>query len=194
MDEHGERRARFEAAYRALYAPVCGYVLRRLPDAEDAAEVVAETFLTLWRRLDDAPPGDQLRPWVYGVARRTMANQRRGERRRTALAQRLAADLELAATHAEPVEPDASVARAFADLRGADRELLSLVAWEGLSHEELAVALGISRPVVRLRLHRARRRFADALRRHTGVQRPAGGGHVTSRRAVARPGTTEEAP
>lgn len=195
---HGEgdaRRERFEAAYRALYAPVCGYVLRRVPDAEDAAEVVAETFLTLWRRLDDAPPGDGLRPWVYGVARRTLANHRRGARRRTALTERLAAGLHVVADTVMPqADPDGPVARAFAELAESDRELLSLVAWEELSHEELAVALGVSRPVVRLRLHRARRRFAEALRRHTGLQRSAAAGHVAARRAIARPGTTEEAP
>jgi RNA polymerase sigma-70 factor (ECF subfamily) len=183
-----DRRARFEVAYRALYVPIRGYVARRCADPEDAAEVVAETFVTLWRRLDDAPPGEALRPWVYGVARRTLANQRRGDRRRTALAERLAAEPPLAVADPEPAGVDRDVARAFAGLSDADRELLSLVAWEGLSHEELAVALGVSRAVVRLRLHRARRRFAAAL------QRIAPPGHVTPRRALARPGTTEEAP
>lgn len=182
-----DRRAAFEAAYRGLYVPITGYVARRCADPDDAAEVVAETFLTLWRRLDAAPDGEALRPWVYGVARRTLANHRRGDRRRTALAVRLAAGLRDACIAADDgIDP--VVARAFAALRESDRELLALVAWEGLSHEELAVALGVSRPVVRLRLHRARRRFADAL------QRTAPPGHVTARRALARPGTTEEAP
>ncbi|HVF04239.1 MAG TPA: RNA polymerase sigma factor [Frankiaceae bacterium] len=190
MDDD-ERRGRYEAAYRALYAPVCGYVTRRVPDPQDAAEVVAETFLTLWRRFEDAPPGDELRPWVYGVARRTLANHRRGERRRTALAERLAADLAVLGEAVHAPDVDDSVARAFAALSDADRELLALVAWEGLSHEELAVALGVSRPVVRLRLHRARRRFAEA-RRQDDLQRSAAAGHATARRVIARPGTTEE--
>src|SRR6059058_4934661 len=60
------RRERFEAAYRELYAPICGYTLRRVRDPEDAAEVIAETFVTLWRRFDRCPQGEQLRPWLYG--------------------------------------------------------------------------------------------------------------------------------
>ncbi|HEU0130248.1 MAG TPA: RNA polymerase sigma factor [Mycobacteriales bacterium] len=189
MDED-ERRELFESAYRALYVPVCGYAARRLADPQDAAEVVAETFLTLWRRFDDAPAGDQLRPWVYGVARRTLANHRRGERRRTALTERLAADLAVLGEAVPAPEPDGSVTRAFAALSDSDRELLALVAWEGLTHEELAVALGVSRPVVRVRLHRARHRFAEARRRE--LQRTAAAGHATPRRAIARPGTTED--
>jgi RNA polymerase sigma-70 factor (ECF subfamily) len=155
---------RFETLYRELYAPVAGYVLRRAASPEDAAEAIAETFVVLWRRLDVCPAGDDARPWLFGVARRVLANQRRGERRRSALAERLLADVDTSAF----VSPTASgsderVARAFALLSESDREILALLAWEGLSREELSVALGVSRPVARLRLHRARRRFEAAL-------------------------------
>ena len=160
----GERRERFEAVYRELYAPICGYTLRRVPDREDAAEAIAETFATLWRRFDRCPQGAELRPWLFGVARRVIANQRRGERRRTALGERLAANVDQASPNAvRPEEATGDLAQAFATLSEADRELLSLVAWEGLTREELAVALGTNRAVVRLRLHRARKRLQDAL-------------------------------
>jgi RNA polymerase sigma factor (sigma-70 family) len=159
-----ERRERFEAAYRELYEPICGYALRRVPQPEDAAEVIAETFATLWRRFDRCPQGEQLRPWLYGVARRVIANQRRGERRRSALAERLVANFDAPAFEALVGPEDTSaLAHAFAALSDSDRELLSLVAWEGLSRDELATALGTTRPAVRLRLHRARRRLRDAL-------------------------------
>jgi RNA polymerase sigma factor (sigma-70 family) len=160
----GERRERFEAVYRELYAPICGYTLRRVRDREDAAEAIAETFATLWRRFDRCPQGAELRPWLFGVARRVIANQRRGERRRTALGERLAAARDQTALDAaDPDDPTSELARAFATLSDADRELLSLVAWEGLTREELAVALGTNRAVVRLRLTRARKRLRDAL-------------------------------
>jgi len=183
-----ERRRDFEGAYRVLYGPICGYVLRRVADRGDAADVVAETFLTLWRRWDDAPGGDELRPWLYGVARRVAANQRRGNARRTALAILLAAEFQ--ATVSEPFTAsalDEGVARAFAALSDSDRELLALVAWEGLSPRELAVALGVSRSVARLRLHRARRRFAVDLSDIRDVQRIAGTGHVPLGQATACP-------
>jgi RNA polymerase sigma factor (sigma-70 family) len=159
-----ERRERFEAVYRELYAPVCGYALRRIRQPEDAAELVAETFATLWRRFDTCPQGDELRPWLFGVARRVLANQRRGERRRTALGERLVENVDRNAFDLLGSTEEASeLTRAFAGLGESDRELLSLVAWEGLSRDELAVALGTSRAVVRLRLHRARKRLRDAL-------------------------------
>lgn len=171
-----QRRERFEEVYRELYAPICGYVLRRVRRPEDAAEVVAETFATLWRRFDSCPRGTDRRPWLFGVARRVVANQRRGERRRSALGERLAAHVDPAALETSgPNEPPSELARAFATLSDSDRELLSLVAWEGLSRDELAIALGTSRSVVRLRLHRARKRLRDALE-HTSPAIPLTGG------------------
>lgn len=162
--DRAERRERFEAAYRELYPPICGYVLRRVREPEDAAEAIAETFATLWRRFDSSPHGAELRPWLFGVARRVLANQRRGARRRTALGERLAANVDHAALETiRPDDADSKLARAFATLSESDRELLSLVAWEGLTREELAVALGTSRATVRLRLHRARKRLEAAL-------------------------------
>jgi RNA polymerase sigma-70 factor (ECF subfamily) len=158
------RRERFEAAYTESYPSICGYALRRVREPDDAAEVIAETFATLWRRFDDCPQGAELRPWLFGVARRVIANQRRGERRRSALGERLVENLDQRAFETVGVPDEASaLARAFASLSMTDRELLSLVAWEGLTREELAVALGTSRAVVRLRLHRASKRLRAAL-------------------------------
>lgn len=48
------------------------------PTPKDAADAVAETFLVAWRRLPEVPSGEEARPWLYGVARRTLANQRLG--------------------------------------------------------------------------------------------------------------------
>jgi RNA polymerase sigma-70 factor, ECF subfamily len=168
-----QRRERFEVAYRELYEPICGYTLRRVRHPDDAAEVIAETFATLWRRFDGCPQGAELRPWLFGVARRVIANQRRGNRRRTALGERLAASVDRAAVEAAVVYEDTTaLARAFAGLKEADRELLSLVAWEGLTTEELAVALGTNRATVRLRLHRARKRLREALAGTAGAPEP----------------------
>jgi RNA polymerase sigma factor (sigma-70 family) len=139
-------------------------VLRRVREPEDAAEIVAETFATLWRRFDASPPGTELRPWLFGVARRVIANQRRGEQRRSALGNRLIENFDRSAFETiGPPDDSGALTRAFASLNESDRELLSLVAWEGLTREELAVALGTSRAVVRLRLHRASKRLRAAL-------------------------------
>ncbi|GLZ04697.1 hypothetical protein Acsp03_21630 [Actinomadura sp. NBRC 104412] len=161
-----ERRRRFEDVYTANRARILGYALRRTSDPQDAADVLAETFLTAWRRLDDIPPGDEARLWLYGVARRVLANHHRGERRRSALAADLGSRLRDDLTVQDaPGDDLAGVGAAFRGLPEADRELLALVGWEGLDHGEIATVLGCSRNAVRIRLHRARRRFARALAR-----------------------------
>jgi RNA polymerase sigma-70 factor (ECF subfamily) len=165
-DQVSAREQRFETLYAKHHPHVFGYVMRRCDGADDAADAIAETFLVAWRRIDDAPHGEELRLWLYGVARRVLANQRRGERRRLALADRLRADL---ATHGLPfMAPetpgtDGALRAAFASLSPDDRELLTLEAWEELSSQQIASVLGCSSAAARTRLHRARRRLKTAL-------------------------------
>jgi RNA polymerase sigma factor (sigma-70 family) len=163
-EPQSSRRAQFRVVYDTNYHRVLGYVLRRAATREDAEDVVAETFLTAWRRLDEVPRGDGARPWLYRVAHNALANQCRGERRRGRLGGRLHAEPTHAASHRADVDDQlASVAAAFARLRQADRELLALVAWEELDPGEIATVLGCSRNAARIRLHRARRRLAREL-------------------------------
>ena len=156
-------RRRFEQVYTVHHAAILGYALRRTGNADDAADVIAETFLTAWRRIDHVPAGEAARPWLYGVARRVLANQRRGEQRRTALGERLRSELAAEPCDREPPPGLEGVAVAFRRLGDTDREILTLAGWEGLDSGQIAVVLGCSRNAARIRLHRARRRFAAAL-------------------------------
>jgi RNA polymerase sigma-70 factor (ECF subfamily) len=175
----GSRRDHFQAVYEANYHRVLGYALRRV-GRDDAADVVAETFLVAWRRFDEVPAGEAARLWLYGTARRVVANQQRGKRRRERLTQRIQTDV---GHEGEPCRVDDSlgaVAAAFARLRADDRELLALVAWEGLDAREVAQVCGCSRNAARIRIHRARRRFAHKLARVGGsVKQNPVGGHVS---------------
>jgi RNA polymerase sigma factor (sigma-70 family) len=163
----GTRSQRFEALYAAHHPHVFGYVMRRCDRSDDAADAIAETFLVAWRRLDDAPAGDQLRLWLYGVARRVLANQRRGARRRLALADRLRSDLTAHMTvSAGHVGEREALRTAFSSLSPDDREVLALEAWEELSSQQIAKVLGCSSAAARTRLHRARRRLQRALTQH----------------------------
>ena len=156
------RNQRFEALFREHYPAVRAYALRR-SDADAAQDAVSETFLVAWRRLESVPE-DPL-PWLYGVARRVLANQRRSANRRRALEERLAA-AEPARGGTDPAERVGeveAVAQALAQLRPDDREALMLSAWEGLDNTRAARASGCSRPAFGVRLHRARRRLAQAL-------------------------------
>lgn len=149
---------RFEALYGEHYEPVLAYVLRRAPAAL-AGDIVADVFLVAWRRLEDVP--DEPLPWLLGVARKTLANERRGGRRRVAL---LAALEENRGEVADVVGRQVQVVgQAVKRLGETDRELLRLIAWDGLTTREAATVLGISHAACRVRLHRARRRLSREL-------------------------------
>ncbi|MFF1823543.1 RNA polymerase sigma factor [Kribbella sp. NPDC058245] len=154
------RLARFEELFTCHHDDVLRYFVRRLDIRADAADLVAETLLIAWRRLDEVPDR-QILPWLYGVARRVLSNHRRGETRRHGLADRLRGDLRTAVPDPQPAAFEA--AEAFKQLSDTDREVLSLVAWEGLDTTQLAAALDCSRNAAMVRLHRARRRLERLL-------------------------------
>lgn len=157
-------QAHFSRLYREHGRAVLAYALRRVAEREDAADVVAETFLIAWRRLGEVPPDAEARLWLYAVARRVLANLQRTERRRTRLGQRLAESLRIELASAPAPQGAATEAlRAMAALGEEDRELLLLVSWEELAPNQAAKVLGISALAARSRLHRARRRLRALL-------------------------------
>jgi RNA polymerase sigma factor (sigma-70 family) len=173
-----EARRRFEQIYAANHAAITGYVLRRTDNPDDAADVIAETFLACWRRLGDVPDGGDARLWLYGVARRVLANHHRAGRRRTALADRLRADLAAAYRAREYSGELATITDAFRRLPAADQELLALAAWERLTTGQIAAVLGCSPNAVRIRRHRARRRLTALLATDQAAR--AINGHATN--------------
>jgi RNA polymerase sigma factor (sigma-70 family) len=153
-----ERRSRGEALFASHAAAVLAYARRRASPST-ADDVLSDVFMVAWRRLDDLP--DDVRPWLLGCARNALANHRRGERRRLRLTERL--------RPATPLDQpwalhDSVLAEALATLNERDREVLLLTAWEGLSADRAAVALGCSPEAFRKRVHRARKRLGSAMR------------------------------
>ena len=174
-----DAQTRFRRLFDDTERDLLGYAVRRVSRPEDAADVVAETFLVAWRRLDDVPQGAEARLWLYGVARRQLANQRRGQLRRSQLVDRLRAELPgalAAAGGAGEDERAVDVRAALARLGDEDRELLMLSSWEELSPGEIATVLGLPAVTLRSRLHRARKRLRAEL---TRPQSGAGRGHLT---------------
>lgn len=169
------RDAGFEALYAAHGRAVLAFALRRVERPEDAADVVADTMLVAWRRLEVVPPGDEGRLWLYGVARRVLANQRRGDQRRERLGERLRAHLQgVDPDHAGAVAVGQDMRAALLGLPAGDREILQLTSWEGLGPDEIAMVLGVSAGSVRTRLYRARLRLRQRL---DGARQTAGAGH-----------------
>jgi RNA polymerase sigma factor (sigma-70 family) len=159
----------FEDAYRSSGTAVLGYALRRSASREDAFDVVAETFAIAWRRRTDMPVDPQeVRPWLFGIARRCLANAARSTERAGRLGARLTDSLAGAAVpDPSTVHEDRADSRlvheALELLSPEDRELVTLIAWEGLTPAQAATALGLPAGTTRVRLHRARTRLRAAL-------------------------------
>lgn len=153
--------ARFDAIFTECQRPVLSYAMRRTTSLADAEDVASETFAIAWRKLDSIPVAEPL-PWLYAVARRVLANHRRGLGRRERLAALLRVE-DVATPIPTGEDRDGPAFAALAQLSPADQEVLRLVAWEELGNQQIAAVLGITANAVAIRLHRARARFAEAL-------------------------------
>jgi RNA polymerase sigma factor (sigma-70 family) len=153
---------RFGRLYREHAREILGYALRRCGDAEDAADVVAETFLAAWRRLAEVPLDEEGRLWLYGTARFVLSNQNRGERRRNRLTEQLRVELRRQLP-SESADDATGILDALRALEEPDRELLMLIGWEELTPAQAAQVLGVTPLAARSRLHRARRRLRARL-------------------------------
>ncbi len=159
-----EDEKRFRRVYDDAFESLLAYALRRVEQPADAADVVAETFLVAWRRGRQMPDGDEAKLWLYGVARRVLANHHRGGVRRERLGERLRQRLhQTAADPGHEVPERLTVRAALARLADLDREVLMLTFWEGLEPREAAVVLGVTPMAARARLSRARARFRDLM-------------------------------
>jgi RNA polymerase sigma factor (sigma-70 family) len=151
----------FTALFRRHYARVLAFVSRRT-DQSRAHDVVAETFATAWRHFPRLP--SEPLPWLYRVARNSLANEERAARRQTRLFERIAGGgVPPAPDHAVAVVADAGLREALGRLSKLDREALLLIGWEDLDHDAAAHVLGCTTVAFKVRVHRARRRLARLL-------------------------------
>jgi RNA polymerase sigma-70 factor (ECF subfamily) len=148
---------RLEAIFREHYEAVLAYARRRAPTSV-ADDVAAETFAIAWRKADRIP--SEPLPWLLGIARRVLATQRRASERRERLSSRLARKVDEASPDDQLGE---ALGKALDALPDRDREVLLLIAWEGLTAKEAAAVIGVSQAALYVRLHRARRRLRSAL-------------------------------
>ncbi|MFK4106112.1 RNA polymerase sigma factor [Streptomyces sp. NPDC019531] len=164
---HRQRRARFENLAHVVTEPLHRYLVRRTaPDMVE--DVLSETMLVLWRRVDDVPglgtgsppDRDDVLPWCYGVARHCLANARRADGRRLRLVERLiGAQQESGAMAADHSDLHA----ALGALSELDREVVRLWAWEGLAPQQIAEVTRLTPNAVSVRLHRAKKKIAQQL-------------------------------
>lgn len=165
----GGDELRFRRFFADHYRPLLAYALRRSAES-DAHDVTAETFMVAWRRFADVPRDrERERAWLYAIATRVLANQRRSQRRALRLLERLRGQPPDAVIGVDAVgqirESYREVIASLVRLSEGDREVLRLAAWEHLSAQEIADVLGCSANAASIRLHRARRRLAAELRK-----------------------------
>jgi RNA polymerase sigma factor (sigma-70 family) len=155
---------RFTELYRRHHRAVWAYAVRRLPAGADPADVTAEVFAVAWRRHDQVPAEPETLLWLYGTARRVVANEVRAAGRRSRLTGRLTSLRDTREPRQDlPPEARPEVLAALERLGPAEREAIRLAVWEDLAVQDIARVLGCSPNAVSLRLSRARRRLGRDL-------------------------------
>jgi RNA polymerase sigma factor (sigma-70 family) len=159
----------FAAVFDTYFDDIHRYVAQRL-GADAAEDIVAETFLAAFRkRARYDPARATVRAWLYGIATNLIGKHRRLEARTLRALGRYGPDPDVPGhedqvavrVSAESVRPGLATAMAGLDRR--DRDVLLLNALAGLSHEEIATALGIPYGTVGSRLSRARKKLRATL-------------------------------
>jgi RNA polymerase sigma-70 factor (ECF subfamily) len=167
MTSAESRRGRFEVLFREHHQAVQAYARRRVP-AEAVDDIVSETFLVAWRRLDQVP--EAALPWLLTVARNVVGTASRGAARRERLWRKAQSRHIEGYEDSDPASMDGSVLAALASLKDRDREALTLVAWDGLTPSQAAAVLGEPADRFRQRLHRAARRLRAELAIDPGME------------------------
>lgn len=166
--------ARFATLYERYHSRVAAYCRRRADD-DQVDDLVANVFLTAWRKIDDVPEGEETLPWLYRVAYLVLTNHWRGIGRK----KRLQEKMEALGLPTRPLLHDQVVMReelrevlaAAQRLNPKDQEILRLSLWEHLSHEDIGAVLNINPNTAKQRLHRARKALVHEHRRITAKAR-----------------------
>ncbi|MFG3323576.1 RNA polymerase sigma factor [Streptomyces sp. NPDC048171] len=155
---------RFRDVYEECYPRVLAYATS-IVGRQMGEDITSETFTVAWRRHHDVPQAAL--PWLLGVARNLIRAARRRDSQQYLLAAeeaRLIGQAESADVAADVSDRQAAL-QALSSLSESDRELLTLLAWHGLTTKEAAQVLGCTIAALAVRVHRARRRLEKALER-----------------------------
>jgi RNA polymerase sigma-70 factor (ECF subfamily) len=176
-DRDTVKRERFARVVQEHRRALIRYGLRRLDDRADVEDLVAETFVVAWRRLDSAPDRDAEVYWLYAIARRVLANLTRGRARSNRLEVRLAAERELVETEPRFGEDDlAALMRALSQLSPEERELVELAYWERLTYRQIGLVVGCNEKAAGVRLTRARSKLRELVGAELAGRAPNDGG------------------
>jgi RNA polymerase sigma-70 factor (ECF subfamily) len=169
LDEAVADPERFATVFDAHYEEIRRYAGRRL-DPGTAEDIAAETFLIAFRRRGsfDAAKGG-VRAWLYGIATHLIGRHRRAELRRYRALARSGPPHDDDGHDQRVVERISAgvtvqrLSAALAGLSRGERDVVLLVAYGGLTYDEVAAALGVAYGTVASRLSRARTKLRDDL-------------------------------
>lgn len=165
---------RFNALYQGHWRAVYAYLIRRGCPRDDAADLVSDTFTTAWTRLNAVPSGRYQRSWLLATAKNHFANFQR----KCSRSLEESSPDDLGGVLGNPADAFASyesqqqIWRALLSLPETDRELVTLIAWDGLSPAQASRVLGISRAAGRVRLHRVRKKLSAQLGSESTPNKP----------------------
>jgi RNA polymerase sigma factor (sigma-70 family) len=152
---------RLTRLYRETREDLLAFIARRCATAEDAADCLAETYRVAWEKRTRLPADPKARPWLFGVARNAVREERRRGERRAATSSALIAAVERSYIE---TTPERSVLRAaMSELSALDREIILMLSADGLASHEVATILRLSPTAVRSRAARARTKLRKLL-------------------------------
>jgi RNA polymerase sigma-70 factor, ECF subfamily len=165
--------------YQETREDLLAFIARRCATAEDAADCLAETYRVAWEKRDRLPADPNARPWLFGVARNAVREERRRGQRRTATSNALIAAAERA--YIETIPQQSALTAAMSELSALDREIILMLSADGLASHEVATILGLSPTAVRSRASRARTKLRKRLASDEADDDP---GHVDAPASV----------
>lgn len=160
-----------ERFYREHAGALRAFLARRVDRPDDVADLAADTFLAAIDHADRYRPAHgSPRAWLFGIARHKVADSQRGRARRLRAESRIVGhrllDEDAISRIEDRLESEKltrALYRALAVLPVRDRQLMELVAVDGMSVTEAAEQLGVKPGTARVRLHRSRARLRDHL-------------------------------
>ncbi|GAB2462030.1 RNA polymerase sigma-70 factor (ECF subfamily) [Conyzicola lurida] len=145
-------RERISALTETNVDDLFSYFARRVTPRDEAADLVGETMLVVWRRAGDAPTDDlRARMWIFGIARHVLMNHERGRRRRIVLTSRIRDDIVAGTTSPDADGESVELRLAIRRLPPKQREVIFLVYGEGFTLVEAGKIMNVSASTTRSR-------------------------------------------
>ncbi|NOZ70431.1 MAG: RNA polymerase sigma factor SigZ [Chloroflexi bacterium] len=147
-----------EHLWREFSKDLRAFITRRVPNEQDADDILQEAFIKIHKHLNSLENEDRLAAWIYQITRRTIADYYR----RAKPGVPLPPDWEEAAASSGEGESEVEAEVAswlkpmIAELPPKYREALRLTEFEGLNQKQLAAKLGLSHSGAKSRVQRGR--------------------------------------